>query len=85
VVMSTCFYIGNANREVRNMNVRSRDQFGNLASGTWCAGGRDQIAPISTGSAAPPEIQKLLADFRTAQGQVLNFVRLSGSGSGLEF
>jgi hypothetical protein len=59
VVMSTCFYMGNANRNVdRNMN------FGSVGTaGTWCAGGQAQAAPIQTGSAAPPEIQKLLADF----------------------
>jgi hypothetical protein len=57
VVMSTCFYMGNANRNLdKNMNV-------GVPNGTWCAGGQTQIAPITTGSAAPPEIQKLLADF----------------------
>jgi hypothetical protein len=57
VVMSTCFYMGNANRNLdQHMNVGA-------PNGTWCAGGQTQIAPITTGSAAPPEIQKLLADF----------------------
>lgn len=60
VVMSTCFYMGNANRDViRNMNRQAVSG----GSGTWCAGGTAQIAPIQTGSAAPPEIQKLLAEF----------------------
>jgi len=57
VVMSTCFYMGNANQNMdRHMNV-------GVPNGTWCAGGRTQIAPITIGSAAPPEIRKLLADF----------------------
>jgi hypothetical protein len=60
VVMSTCFYMGNANQSLdRNMN---RTTLGGNASDTWCAGGRDQVAPIAVGS-APPEIQKLLAEF----------------------
>ncbi|MFZ5861465.1 MAG: cytochrome c3 family protein [Nitrospirota bacterium] len=66
VVMSTCYYMGNANRNLnRQMNV-------GLPNGTWCAGGRDQIAPIGIGSAPPPEIQQLLAGF----GQGLTSGRL---------
>ncbi len=61
VVMSTCFYMGNANQGLdKNMN---RTTPGGASGDTWCAGGRGQIAPITTGSAAPPEIQKLLAEF----------------------
>jgi hypothetical protein len=58
VVMSTCFYMGNANENlIRNMNTN-----GTASSDTWCAGGRSQIAPDTLG-AAPPEIKKLLAEF----------------------
>ena len=53
VVMSTCFYIGNSTPSVnRRMN--------NGVS-TWCAGGRQQTAPVSFGS-APPAIRQFLAD-----------------------
>lgn len=58
VVMSTCFYMGNANRNLdRNMNRTLGNQ-----SDTWCAGGRQQIAPIAVGS-APKPIQDLLTQF----------------------
>ena len=57
--MSTCFYMGNANRTLTpNMNNTPASD----ATGTWCAGGRQQIAPNVLGS-APPEIKKLLAEF----------------------
>ncbi|HET8759555.1 MAG TPA: cytochrome c3 family protein, partial [Nitrospiria bacterium] len=49
VVMSTCFYMGNANRNLdKNMNTN-----GTAASDTWCAGGRQQIAPDTLGAAPP--------------------------------
>jgi len=53
VVMSTCFYIGNADR---NVNRRM-----NNGTSTWCAGGQQQTTPVTFG-AAPPAIQKFLAD-----------------------
>ncbi len=58
VVMSTCFYITDRTI-VRKMN--NSDPTG-LSSGlnTWCAGGRDQQAPIPVGF-APPEIKEFLA------------------------
>jgi hypothetical protein len=60
VVMSTCFYMGNANQNLdRNMNRTTPN--GNQ-SDTWCAGGRQQIAPIAVGS-APKPIQDLLTQF----------------------
>jgi hypothetical protein len=76
VVMSTCFYMGNANRSLnRNMNTN-----GTAQSDTWCAGGRDQIAPATLG-AAPPEIKKLLAEF----GRDLASGRLAtGAARGLQ-
>ncbi|MBI3606421.1 MAG: cytochrome c3 family protein [Nitrospirae bacterium] len=57
VVMSTCFYIGNADRGVNAHMNRTND----LSSDTWCAGGRAQTGPVSFG-AAPPAIQKFLAE-----------------------
>jgi hypothetical protein len=58
VVMSTCFYIGNAvPSSNRKMN---RGTPGGNQADTWCAGGREQIAPITVGS-APPEIKQFLA------------------------
>ncbi len=52
VVMSTCFYIGNAPGGNRRMNN---------GVATWCAGGQQQTTPVSFG-AAPPAIQKFLAE-----------------------
>jgi hypothetical protein len=53
VVMSTCFYIGNA---TPSANRRMNNEFS-----TWCAGGRQQIAPVTFG-AVPPAIRQFLAD-----------------------
>lgn len=72
VVMSTCFYIGNADPGViRDMNRTTAPN--GLSNDTWCAGGRQQIAPIAVGS-APPEIKKLLAEFGRdlASGRLAN-------------
>jgi hypothetical protein len=59
VVMSTCFYIGNADRTLNRRMNRGTLPNGNQVD-TWCAGGRDQIAPITVGS-APPQIKQFLA------------------------
>jgi hypothetical protein len=75
VVMSTCFYMGNAN-ETLNQNMNRTTPGGN-ASDTWCAGGRQQVAPIAVGS-APPQIQKLLAEF----GRDLASGRLANGSAG---
>jgi hypothetical protein len=62
VVMSTCFYIGNAD-PTRTINKRMNvDNLG--GTDTWCAGGVQQIAPISVGS-APQQIKEFLAQFNT--------------------
>jgi hypothetical protein len=60
VVMSTCFYIGNAD-PTRTVN-RQMNAPGGASAGTWCAGGREQRAPPTLG-AAPPDVKKLLAEF----------------------
>ncbi|MEO6665719.1 MAG: hypothetical protein ABIO65_02960, partial [Nitrospiria bacterium] len=61
VVMSTCFYIGNAAavEPASGLNHKMNNQT-NFGSDTWCAGGQEQRAPISFGS-APAAVQRFLA------------------------
>jgi hypothetical protein len=53
VVMSTCFYITD-----RTISRRMNNPGNELS--TWCAGGKQQVAPVRVGF-APPEIKDFLA------------------------
>lgn len=66
VVMSTCFYIGNASPSVDKRMNRTTFPAGS-GSDTWCAGGQQQIAPIAVGS-APQQIKEFLAQFGNGIG-----------------